>query len=411
MEGRRPAARNSSQFDYDRVVEESRRSANEEAQRRQQEAQDADCSAKEAIIPQMLKKHEVAEHSLVDNTNRIDARNALDVLGYHPKVDDFTPEEHRLFIDAFLADPKKFGAIARKIPGRSYQECIQHYYLTKQDGQYKERFSSRARRGRGRGIRGGSGRPRAAPSSLLSNSFGDDPAVVAVTESGRPRRTAAPTFGAGADGDMVAQTTTPARRNVSGTKADPGGDTPTEKPTTKRTRTGAGKEKGVRKPKTQLLAAAPGPSPQKVERELIRDRSKEPKLENEQQQDEMKTAELLANLSNPQTGPTPLSGNDIWTNSPPITGSTSNIPQRSQYTVQESFQPQSKGGAPISSYWSVPEQTDFNNLIHVFGTNWQAIADHMKTKTQTMVRFIVSIYNPCTIVIGVNTLMAFCWQV
>ena len=392
-------------------MEESRRSANEEAQRRQQEAQDADYSAKEAIIPQMLKKDEVVQFSLLDNTNRIDPRNALDVLGYHPKVDDFTLEEHRLFIDAFLADPKKFGAIARKIPGRSYQECIQHYYLTKQDGQYKERFNSRARRGRGRGIRGGSGRPRAAPSSLLSNSFGDDPAVVAVTESGRPRRTAAPTFGAGTDGDIIAQTSTPARRNLSGTKADTGGDTPTDKPTTKRTRTGAGKEKGVRKPKAQLLAAAPGPSPQKMEREIIRDRSKEPKLENEQQQDEMKTAELLANLSNPPNGPTPLPGNDIWTNSPPITMSNSSIPPRSQYTVQESFQPQSKGGAPISSYWSVPEQTDFNNLIHVFGTNWQAIADHMKTKTQTMVRFTNPTYILCTIELGFNTLMALWWQV
>ncbi|KAG6986645.1 hypothetical protein G7Y79_00075g099170 [Physcia stellaris] len=52
----------------------------------------------------------------------------------------------------------------------------------------------------------------------------------------------------------------------------------------------------------------------------------------------------------------------------------------------DSLQSQSKDGPPISSYWSLPDQTNFNNLIHHFGTNWQAIADHMKTKTQTMVK-------------------------
>lgn len=38
-----------------------------------------------------------------------------------------------------------------------------------------------------------------------------------------------------------------------------------------------------------------------------------------------------------------------------------------------------------SSYWSVPEQTDFHNLVRYFGTNWKAIADTMKTKSHIMV--------------------------
>lgn len=384
MEGRRATARNLSQFDLDRVLEESKLSANEEELRRQREAQDSGQAEREAKIPQMLRKHELKELSFVDTTNKIVPQKALTVLGYEPKVDDFSPEEHRLFVEAFLVDPKKFGAIARKIPNRSYQECIQHYYLTKQDGQYKERFSSKAKRGRGKGIRGGSGRPKAAPSSLLSNSFGDDPAVVAVTESGRPRRTAAPTFGAGPDGEMMVQAITPARRNVSGTKAEPGGETPPEKLSTKRARA-TGKEKAVRKPKAQLLAAAPGPSPQKIDGESTRGKSKEPKLEIEQQLEELKTAQLLTDFANPQPGPIPGSqlSNDGWTASQPVVVSASSNTHKPQYTMQESYQP--KGGPPTSSYWSVPEVTDFGNLLHVFGTNWQAIADHMKTKTQTMV--------------------------
>lgn len=387
MEGRRPG-RNLSQLDLQRVLKESELSANEEEQKRQREAQSTGHRAKEALIPQMPKPADAQELSFVDSTNKIESKDAFILLGYEPKLDDFSPEEHQLFVEAFLAEPKKFGAIARRIPHRTYQECIQHYYLTKQDGQYKERFNSRAKRGRGKGVggRGGSGRPKAAPSSLLSNSFGDDPAVVAVTESGRPRRTAAPTFGLGLDGEALVQAATPTRRNVSGNKAEVAGETP-EKPAGKRSKTGAIKEKGVRKSKAPLLAAAPVPSPQKTERENTRGRSKEPKLENEQQLEELKTAELLANLSNTQIGSVPglQVGNDLWSASQPIPVSVSNNMHKPQYSLQEQFQPQGKGGPPTSSYWSVPEQTDFNNLIHHFGTNWQAIADHMKTKTQTMV--------------------------
>ena len=39
----------------------------------------------------------------------------------------------------------------------------------------------------------------------------------------------------------------------------------------------------------------------------------------------------------------------------------------------------------VSSYWSVPDQTDFYNFVRYFGTNWEAVADGMKTKTHVMV--------------------------
>jgi hypothetical protein len=39
-----------------------------------------------------------------------------------------------------------------------------------------------------------------------------------------------------------------------------------------------------------------------------------------------------------------------------------------------------------SSYWSVTEQNDFKRYVAHFGTDWAAIANHMGTKTQTMVK-------------------------
>jgi hypothetical protein len=38
-----------------------------------------------------------------------------------------------------------------------------------------------------------------------------------------------------------------------------------------------------------------------------------------------------------------------------------------------------------SSYWSVPEQTDFPALLKCFGTDWHAIANFMTSKTHVMV--------------------------
>ncbi|KAJ4289654.1 hypothetical protein N0V90_010983 [Kalmusia sp. IMI 367209] len=43
-------------------------------------------------------------------------------------------------------------------------------------------------------------------------------------------------------------------------------------------------------------------------------------------------------------------------------------------------------GPGPSSYWSVTEQADFLRYVSHFGTNWAAIATHMRTKTQTMVK-------------------------
>jgi hypothetical protein len=39
----------------------------------------------------------------------------------------------------------------------------------------------------------------------------------------------------------------------------------------------------------------------------------------------------------------------------------------------------------ISSYWTVPEVTEFPAILAHFGTDWKAIAKHVKHKTHVMV--------------------------
>jgi hypothetical protein len=48
------------------------------------------------------------------------------------------------------------------------------------------------------------------------------------------------------------------------------------------------------------------------------------------------------------------------------------------------FSTMTTGNQP-SSYWSVPEQERFPHLVAYFGTDFEAIANFMKTKTVTMV--------------------------
>ncbi|KAI0392704.1 hypothetical protein F5Y17DRAFT_467387 [Xylariaceae sp. FL0594] len=46
--------------------------------------------------------------------------------------------------------------------------------------------------------------------------------------------------------------------------------------------------------------------------------------------------------------------------------------------------PDRKSGGQPSSYWSVPEATEFPSLLRSFGSDWAAIAAHMRTKTTVM---------------------------
>ncbi|RYP69338.1 hypothetical protein DL771_006148 [Monosporascus sp. 5C6A] len=45
-----------------------------------------------------------------------------------------------------------------------------------------------------------------------------------------------------------------------------------------------------------------------------------------------------------------------------------------------------KSGTLLSSYWSVSEATEFPLLLRSFGSDWAAIASHMRTKTAVMVK-------------------------
>lgn len=394
MEGRR-SGKNVSELDLLRVLKESALTHQEEQERRNRETRTPINLEKEAIIPQMLNRYEQDACTFNDTNHLIDPRLVVDAFGFIPKSDDFTPEEQEIFLDNYLLYPKKWGTIADSLQRRDYQDCVRHYYYTKGVAQYKEKEKvfSRIKKGR-RGGRNPQGRPKSnALMPTYDGALDFDAPQVPVTDTGRPRRAAAPTFGDVPDGEPATLVVTPARRNAAGAKGETNGDLTAEKPSGKRGRTTSVKEKGPKKVKAHLLA--PGPSPQKIETETARAKSKELKVEGEPQKEEVETARLLASLqsTNPTAGvPASRPGaTESWpAPTPPITNITNPTPKQLPPVSQEPHphpqQPTHRSVQPAtSSYWSVPEQTDFQNLVQHFGTDWHAIANHMKSKTHTMV--------------------------
>lgn len=393
MEGRR-SGKNVSELDLLRVLRESALTHQEEQERRSRETKIPVNLEKEATIPRMLNRYELESHTFIDTNHLIEPHLVLEALAFVPKSDDFTAEEQQIFLERYLPYPKKWGTIAEALEGRDYQDCVRHYYYTKGEAQYKEKEKvfSRIKKGR-RGGRGPQGRPKSnALMPLYDGTMDIEIAQIPVTDTGRPKRAVAPTFGQGAEGEPATLATAPARRGaVAGIKGETNGDVALER-AGRRGRGASVKEKGARKTRAPLLAAAPAPPPQKPEIDIVKPNSKEPKMEVDQRMEEIEGAHWLASLHSsqgvdpPSNKQGPMEG---WPSvTPPAISGPNQVPspQTSQISHEQQQQQPSRGSqTATSSYWSVPEQQDFQNLVNHFGTDWHAIANHMKSKTHTMV--------------------------
>ena len=395
LEGRR-IGRNISQLELDRVMEESKRSADEDQERRNREAQASEYNPdKEAEIPAMLKPTEREANIFADINRQIDTESALEVFAIEPRPDDFTPDEHEIFVDRYLSHAKKFGLIADALPHRDYQDCIQHYYNTKRLYQYKGPEKALSRFKRGKRTRGGPGRGKSSALMPLYDGGAELDGPAAVTDTGRPRRAAAPTFGEAMEAENAALAVTPVRRTAAVPKVDANGEATPEKPISRRGRGGGRGSTRTRGAKTPapLLAAAPDPSPHKAERGGGRGRSKEPKMEIEARPEDYQGAQLLASLQNGHAPVQVMSQPEAWGYTSQMAFDGSSDVLRQQPIMPEGPTPQYTQMPPAkdahtatSSYWSVPEQTDFERYIQYYGTNFMSIANELKTKTHTMVR-------------------------
>ena len=404
-----------SDYGYEAIIKESMETAAREDQaRREKEEREAQiyisasdsCNPdREAVVPAMLSQAEVQDSTFLDNNDLIEPGNILEAYRYAPPKDDFTKKEHTEYLFHYVTMPKRFGDIATKLEGRDYKSCVRHYYASKKTINYRNQEHKFLKSGRGKKFREASerangARPRGGLLAALDAPADQAvPGAASLTESGRPRRAAAPTFGDVVDGDNTANVPPPPSRRSTFSKEGTTASQGNERPTVRRGKTATGQKPG-RKPKgQQLLAAAPtlsqSPSPMKATSHGKDFHTPEPIPEIPREEDkDAVAAQLLANLPNtvqnmsmnaplPEVWSTPGQAASNTTMSTPIP--TSQPLDPNQILSMQAAQAAKQQGGETTSYWSVPEKQDFINYINYFGTDWAKIAQTMKTKSTTMV--------------------------
>lgn len=407
-------SRYASERDLERILEESRRVEDEKRERRERaEKEKYRIESKEAVLPlQYQTPQEREDDFYTDTTGFLLPDKIVSAWEVLPPVNNFTDEEVAIFEKAYLEFPKQWGKVADPLPRRDFGTSIQFYYLKKEKEELnlKEKLKKRPRqRKRGRGKQRSS-----ALVSELGNGDNENEATEETGENGerrRPRRAAAPTFNSEAtpatDGEATG-TSTPGRR---------GKQQQQEGAVDKPKRGRRAKEKEPKQPRVnQTLAAAP---PASTSAKSNRSRSSSrvqvvPPAEWAGQQQPPgdvsrmpsqyelapnTSAMPAASIQAPFAAPVPAVLSPEKPVPPNIPGATiSDVmappplrPEPPQPSVIMPFdlnQPVSadrKAGSQASSYWSVPEATDFPQLLCSFGNDWAAIANHMRTKTTVMV--------------------------
>ena len=407
--GRRAAGRFSTELDLDYAIQQSIREHQEKQEREERAQREKYRSEKEAVIPDMFWTEEEKEQaSYYDTAGLLPLEKLVATWQVVPYHINFTQEEAERFEKTYLEFPKQWGKIAKEVPDRNFGTCIQYYYAKKRELNLKDKLRKQPRRRKkGRGKQ----RSSALVSELGNTENETEENAQENGENGErrrpPRRAAAPTWGyeatPNADSEGTTPVATPGRRRA-GTAADSKNESGAEKPEGGKRGGRKGRQpKGDKEPKgPKQLAQAPGTTPltapSKTGRSRANSRAQGPEWASPQT-----PVDLAARLPIPFE--VPLGGMQA-----PLTSPDRSMPPM-QSTISEVMAPPSLRPEPppppasvptfeisqpagperirtpqqASSYWSVSETTDFPGLLRAFGTDWSSIANHMQTKTATMV--------------------------
>ncbi|ODV89888.1 hypothetical protein CANCADRAFT_43592 [Tortispora caseinolytica NRRL Y-17796] len=102
-----------------------------------------------AKIPDMILDENEKERfvSYTDVNNKVLDKAAMVKRLATDAEDNFTPDDHKLYIDAYLNNPKQFGKIAKELGDRyTFHECVLHYYRTKKETDYKALLAAKLKR-------------------------------------------------------------------------------------------------------------------------------------------------------------------------------------------------------------------------------------------------------------------------
>lgn len=377
--GRRShASRWATELDLEAVIKESLKTAEEERMGKQDNEPKRSMAdpEKEADLPVELSEAEAQRRNFIDTNFQREQGQGIFAFHYEPPEDDFTPEEHRVMVANYRDQyAKKWGKLAEILykecgTERTYKDCINHYYATKWAREYK----GKVRRGRG-GARkrgGGTARGRGAIANMeRPEAAGEEGLPLPVTETGRPRRSAAPTFG-GMEAEFDPNTAIPTQGRVR-RQTDADGN-----PEKASRRSKTTKEKG-KKAKNPPLAAAPTGSPVKPDR---KDKGPGVKAEDEFGKRPVMDVSAPIHVSQHDDRMADQALPSLAANHVELPSISSSMPA----SMLERQKTQANARPGPSSYWSVSELQDFEKNVAHFGTDWIGFANHMGTKTHTMIK-------------------------
>lgn len=405
----------------------------EEEQQKAADTKAKDQNAREAVVPDMIM--DPSEMLIFKDTNRLlrTDEEILAVFQFDVPADNWDEMEQKLFCERYAQSPKQWGKIAQGIEGRDFKACILHYYMTKKTCNYKELVRGPGKRGARKGKRKQASNQRAGRSALIADlgrrggvgtgeddegADSEDVTPAAITETGRPKRAAAPVFGGDTSNSNNSNNTDAETIGINGGSAkrggrdSKGGDDDGEKTEkgTKRPRGGnnagrGGGQKRVKTPaNTAIQPSTPvpippvlAPVPEKIEKkedkkkEDFREREfdaagilpanieilPEPMVVEDKKPVIVQQLNLQAQIATEQS-PTPIQ------QLPALSTTPVPLPQPSTPTPKKE-KGSEKPVAQTSSYWSVPEQSDFPQLLASFGTNWAMISQRLASKTTVMV--------------------------
>ncbi|KAI8961082.1 hypothetical protein F5Y11DRAFT_357961 [Daldinia sp. FL1419] len=377
-------SRYASERDLERILEESRRVEDEKRERQMQAERERYRTEKEAVLPRQYQAPEEREKEFYrDVTGYIQPEKIVAAWQLLPPVDNFTEEETATFEKAYLEFPKQWGRVSDPLAERDFGTSIQFYYLKKEKNELnlKEKLKKRPRQRK----KGGRGKQRSsALVSELGNGDNENEENQETGENGerrRPRRAAAPTFNSEATPATDGEGTpagTPGRRGA-GSKGDGSSEKPERKPRGRR----AAKDREAKQPRVnQTLAAAP-PAGVKGNRSRSSSRVHGPEWTPQQVPNE---AGRVPTQGVPPPPQPPVSMSMDAMGPPPLRPEPPQQPSVAMLDIGTPPVSDRRPGTQASSYWSVPEANDFPQLLRSFGSDWAAIATHMRTKTPVMVK-------------------------
>ena len=299
--------------DFQKILDLTKTENDMKALQQAQDAQERADPYREAPIPEMLTLEQQGVFMFEDVNNKINSASMLQVFGFIPPTDDFANDEQELFKEAYYTTPKKWGHIAEyinsamaeihgergdgdKFRPRDFHDCIRHYYLTKKEVLYKNLLNRRGRKRKG--MRGGRG--KAAASALIGSAMVDDTtgSPNKLTETGRPRRQAAPEFNSKdkKENEGVGRGTTARTRGGGASMLNKSANESAPEKTPARRGRQANKERGGKRG-GKPINLAPNVSPTKKPVDSEPTPMTEPSLNEGFQARDLETAQVLAGFS------------------------------------------------------------------------------------------------------------------